>query len=97
LPSTQEDRPYIPLDLYPLRLLVDPDAKLIRAVGAENEGHWAGLIAAPVTYGIDSTDKIRWAYISPSAADRPSPRGLAIAAVSVARGKEPPADYPGKL
>jgi hypothetical protein len=36
LPSTQEDRPYIPLDLYPLRLLVDPDAKLIRAVGAEN-------------------------------------------------------------
>jgi hypothetical protein len=30
---------------YPLRLLVDPDAKLIRAVGTENDGHWAGLIA----------------------------------------------------
>jgi alkyl hydroperoxide reductase subunit AhpC len=93
----QEDRPHIPLDPYPLRLLIDPDAKLIRAVGAENEGHWAGLIAAPVTYVIDSTGKVRWAYASASAADRPSPLGLAKAAVSVARGKESPADYPGKL
>ena len=33
----QEDRPYIPLDPYPLRLLVDSDATLIRAVGAANE------------------------------------------------------------
>jgi peroxiredoxin len=41
------------LDPYPLRLLCDPDATLIRAVGTENEGHWAGLIAAPVTYVVN--------------------------------------------
>ena len=92
----QEDRPHIRLNPYPLRLLVDPDAKLIRAVGAENEGHWAGLIAAPVTYVVDSSGKVRWAYVSTSAADRPSPVALAKAAVAVARGEEPPADYPGK-
>jgi alkyl hydroperoxide reductase subunit AhpC len=92
----QEDRPHIPLDPYPLRLLVDPDAKLIRAVGAENEGHWAGLIAAPVTYVVDSSGKVRWAYVSASAADRPSPVALARAAVAIARGEAPPADYPGK-
>ena len=92
----QEDRPHIPLDPYPLRLLTDPDAKLIRAVGAENEGHWAGLIAAPITYVMDWAGKVRWAYVSASAADRPSPVALAKAAVAVARGEEPPADYPGK-
>ncbi len=92
----QEDRPHIKLDPYPLRLLIDPDAKLIRAVGAENESHWAGLIAAPITYVVDRDGKIRWAYVSTSAADRPSPVALAKAACSVAAGKEPPADYPGK-
>jgi len=92
----QEDRPYIQLDPYPLRLLIDPEAKLIRAVGAENEGHWAGLIAAPITYVMDRAGKARWAYVSASAADRPSPLGLAKAAVAVARGEAPPADYPGK-
>ena len=92
----QEDRPHIPLDPYPLRLLTDPDAKLIRAVGAENEGHWAGLIAAPITYVVDSTGKVRWAYVSDSAADRPSPVALSKAAVAVASGQTPPADYPGK-
>ena len=92
----QEDRPHIKLDPYPLRLLTDPDAKLIRAVGAENDGHWAGLIAAPITYVVDRDGKIRWAYVSASAADRPSPVALAKAACSVAAGKEPPADYPGK-
>jgi hypothetical protein len=63
-------------------------AKLPRAVGAENEGHWAGLISAPITYVIDPHAKVRWAYVSESAADRPSP---------VASGKERPATYPGKL
>jgi alkyl hydroperoxide reductase subunit AhpC len=92
----KEDRPHIPLDPYPLRLLTDPDAKLIRAVGAENEGHWAGLIASPITYVVDSTGKVRWAYVSDSAADRPSPVALAKAAVAVASGQAPPADYPGK-
>lgn len=91
-----EDRPHIPLDPYPVRLLSDVDAKLIRAVGAENEGHWAGLIAAPITYVIDPEAKVRWAYVSDSAADRPSPVALAKAAVSIASGKEPPATYPGK-
>jgi hypothetical protein len=33
----QEDRPHIPLDPYPLRLLIEPHAKLIRAVGAERK------------------------------------------------------------
>ena len=92
----REDRPHIKLDPYPLRWLTDPDAKLIRAVGAENEGHWAGLIAAPITYVIDSTGTVRWAYISESAADRPSPVALAKAAVAVATGQSPPGNYPGK-
>jgi alkyl hydroperoxide reductase subunit AhpC len=92
-----EDRPHIPLEPYPLRLLSDPTAKLIRAVGAENEGHWAGLIAAPITYVIDRSGKVRWAYVSDSAADRPSPVALAKAAVAVARGEDPSAEYPAKI
>jgi peroxiredoxin len=93
----QEDRPHIALEPYPLRLLMDPDAKLIRAVGAENEGHWAGLIAAPITYVVDRAGKVRWAYVSANASDRPSPVALAKAAVAVARGEEPPKAYPGKM
>jgi len=92
----QEDRPQIPLDPYPVRLLTDPDAKVIRAVGTANEGHWAGTIAAPVTYVIDPGGKVKWAYVSESAADRPSPVALAKAAVAIASGKEPPLEYPGK-
>ena len=92
----QEDRPHIPLDPYPLRLLTDSEAKLIRAVGAENEGHWAGLIAAPITYVVARDGTVRWAYVSDSAADRPSPVALAKAAVAVASGQAPPAAYPGK-
>jgi hypothetical protein len=30
---------------YPICLLTDPEANLIRAVGAENQGHCAGTIA----------------------------------------------------
>lgn len=93
----QEDRPHIALDPYPLRLLTDSDAVLIRAVGAENEGHWAGTIAAPVTYVVDPAGEIKWAYVSDSAADRPSPVALAKAAVAIASGKEPPENYPGKF
>jgi hypothetical protein len=74
----EEDRLHIPLDPYPVRLLCDPDAKLIRAAGTENEGHSAGLI-------------VKWAYVSDSAADRPSPVALAKAAVAIASGKSPPA------
>jgi alkyl hydroperoxide reductase subunit AhpC len=55
----QEDRPHIPLDPYPVQLLTDPDAALIRAVGAENEGHWAGTIAAPATYVVDPNGKVK--------------------------------------
>jgi len=82
----QEYRPHIPLDPYPVRLLCDPDEKLIRAVGTENEGHWAGTITAPVTYVIDSTGKVQWAYVSDRAADRPSPVALSKAAVTIASG-----------
>jgi alkyl hydroperoxide reductase subunit AhpC len=92
----QEDRPHIPLDPYPVRLLTDPEATLIRAVGAENEGHWAGLIAAPITYVVDPAGAVRWAYVSDSAADRPSPVALAKAACAIAAGKEPSGAYPGK-
>jgi len=92
----QEDRPHIPLDPYPVRLLSDPDATLIRLCGTENEGHWAGTIAAPVTYVVDPVGKVKWAYVSDSAADRPSPVALAKAACAVAMGKAPAADYPGK-
>jgi len=92
----QEDRPHIPLDPYPVRLLSDPAAMLIRACGAENEGHWAGTIAAPVTYVIDPSGRVRWAYICYSAADLPSPAALAKAACAVAAGNAPPAAYPGK-
>jgi peroxiredoxin len=81
----QEDRPHIPLHPFPLRLLTGPDAKLIRAVGAENQGHWAGTIATPITYVVDPNAKVRWAYASASAADRPSPVALAKAAVSSSR------------
>jgi len=93
----QEDRPHIPLDPYPVRLLTDPDATLIRACGTENEGHWAGTIAAPVTYVVDPSGQVKWAYVSGSAADRPSPVALAKAACAVAAGKAPPAEYPGKV
>jgi alkyl hydroperoxide reductase subunit AhpC len=92
----QEDRPHIPLDPYPVRLLTDPEATLIRAVGAENESHWAGLIAAPITYVVDPAGAVRWAYVSDSAADRPSPVALAKAACAIAAGKEPSGAYPGK-
>jgi len=92
----QEDRPHIPLDPYPVRLLTDPEATLIRACGTENEGHWAGTIAAPVTFMVDPSGQVKWAYVSGSAADRPSPVALAKAASAVAAGQLPPADYPGK-
>lgn len=49
------------LDRFPLRLLTDPDAELIRAVGAENQSHWAGTIAAPITYVVGPYGKVRWA------------------------------------
>ena len=75
----KEDRPQTPLDPYPVRLLTDPEARLIRAVGTDPAG------------------KVKWAYVSESAADRPSPVALAKAAVAIASGKEPPVDYPGKL
>ena len=62
----------------------------------KNEGHWAGTIAAPVTYVVDPNGKVKWAYTSANASDRPSPVALAKAAVAIASGKEPPAEYPGK-
>lgn len=92
----REDRPHISHTPYPVRLFTDPEAKLIRAVGAENQGHWAGTIAAPITYVVDAGGAVKWVYISASAADRPSPVALAKAAVSIAQGKAPLASIPGK-
>jgi hypothetical protein len=37
------------------------------------------------------------AYVSDSAANRPNPLALAKAAVAIAKGKEPPFEYPGKI
>ncbi|OGQ84124.1 MAG: hypothetical protein A3F90_17875 [Deltaproteobacteria bacterium RIFCSPLOWO2_12_FULL_60_19] len=88
----KEDRPHIPLDPYPLRLLSDPDAQLIRAVGVGHDGHWKGLIAKPVTFVVDPDGKVRWTYSGDSASDRPSPVALARVAVAIAQGKEPPAE-----
>ena len=84
----QEDRPHIPLEPYPLRLLSDPQAELIRAAGVANEGHWAGLISHPVTFVVDRVGIIRWIHAGDSASDRPSPVKLAKTAVAVARGQE---------
>ncbi len=86
----REDRPHISLDPYPVRLLSDPKAELIRAVGVENEGHWAGLISHPVTFVVDYAGVVRWVYAGDSASDRPSPVALAKTAVSVARGEALP-------
>ncbi len=88
----KEDRPHIPLDPYPVRLLSDPEAELIRAVGVGHDGHWKGLIAKPVTFVVGSKGKIRWSYSGDSASDRPSPVALAQIAVAIAQGKEPPAE-----
>ena len=83
----REDRPHIPLDPYPLRLLSDPQADLIQAVGVANEGHWAGLIAHPFTIVVDRDGRVKWTYASKSASDRPSPVALAKTAVDIAQGK----------
>jgi peroxiredoxin len=85
----REDRPHIQLDPYPLRLLSDPEAKLIRAAGVANESHWAGLISHPVTFVVDGSGIVRWIYAGDSASDRPSPVALAKTAVAIAKsGKE---------
>jgi peroxiredoxin len=81
----KEDRPHIPLDPYPLRLLSDPEGNLIRLAGVANEGHWAGLISHPVTFVVDRAGIVRWIYAGDSASDRPSPVALAKTAVDVAR------------
>ena len=91
----QEDRPHIPLDPYPLRLLSDSEGELIRAVGAGNEGHRNGFIARPVTFVVDRMGNVRWIYTADgSASDRPSPVALAKTALAVAQGKEPPKNNP---
>jgi len=87
----QEDRPHIPLDPYPLRLVSDPDGKLIRAVGAGNEGHWSGFISYPVTFVVDNAGIVRWRYVgSGGAGDRASTVTLASIAEAVAKGETPP-------
>jgi alkyl hydroperoxide reductase subunit AhpC len=92
----QEDRPQIPLDPYPLRLLSDPEGQLIRAVGVGNEGHRSGFIARPVTFVVDQMGSVRWIYTGDgSASDRPSPVALAKTALAIAQGKELPEYRPG--
>ncbi len=85
----EEDRPHIPLDPYPLRLISDPEGKLIRPIGAANDEHWSGFIAYPVTLIVDSDGIVRWLYASESASDRPSPLALAKTAGEIAKGRQP--------
>jgi peroxiredoxin len=85
----EEDRPQIPLDPYPLRLLCDPEGKVIRALDAANEEHWSGFIAFPVTIVVDPGGIVRWLYVSKSAADRPSPVALSQTAAAIAQGERP--------
>ncbi len=93
----QEDRPHISLDPYPLRLLTDPKAELILAVGAGREGHWSGFIAEPATFVVDPAGIVRWVYTGDgSASDRPSPVALAKTAVAIAQGKESRSDNQAK-
>jgi hypothetical protein len=81
----QEDRPHIPLDPYPLRLLTDPEGKLIRAIGSANDEHWSGFISNPVTLIVDRAGVVRSVYASASAADRPGPLALAQSAAKIAK------------
>jgi alkyl hydroperoxide reductase subunit AhpC len=85
----EEDRPHIPLDPYPLRLISDLEGKLIRPIGAANDEHWSGFIAFPVTMIVDPGGIVRWLYVSESASDRASPLALARTAAEVAKGGQP--------
>ena len=82
----QEDRPHIPLEPYPLRLLTDPEGKLIRAIGSANDEHWSGFISNPVTLIVDRTGVVRSVYVSANASDRAGPLALAQSAAQIARG-----------
>ncbi len=69
-----------------MRLISDPEGKLIRPIGAANDEHWSGFIAFPVTMVVDPGGIVRWLYVSESASDRASPLALAKTAASVAKG-----------
>jgi peroxiredoxin len=84
--DTEEDRPHIPLDPYPLRLLSDPEGKLIRPVGTANDEHWSGFISNPLTVIVDPGGTVRWMYASESASDRPGPLNLVKTAAAIAQG-----------
>jgi len=86
----EEDRPQIPLDPYPVRLVSDPEGALIRAVGAANEEHWSGFISYPVTFVVDQKGVVRWRYVgSGGAGDRASTVQVAAVAEAVSKGEEP--------
>ena len=78
-----------------MRLLSDPEATLIRLRHGD-EGHWAGQIAASVTCIVDTSGKVKLAYVSDGTAHRPRPVALAKPACAINAGKEAPSVYPGK-
>lgn len=80
----QEDRPYVSVDPFPVRLLSDPQGNLIRTVGAGRERHWSGFVSHPVTFVIDPRARIRRIYAAEDPSERPSPLAVIKAAVEVA-------------
>lgn len=95
--DTNQDRPNIPIDPPPVRLLSDRKGELIRAVGAGRDDHWSGFIAKPCTFLIDNNGIVRWVYWSESPTDRPNPNLLAEVVAALAMEKELPNNYPPKL
>lgn len=87
----KEDRPHLPLNPYPVRLLSDPTGELIRRAGAALEGHERGFMAKPMTCVVNREGRVKWIYSGDSFSDRPGPQALARIAVAVGQGKEPPA------
>jgi peroxiredoxin len=81
--DTLEDRPHIPLDPFPVTLLTDPQAKMIRDARVFNEERKDRLLAHPTTFVVDREGRVRWVYRGQAASDRPSPVQLAKTAVNI--------------
>jgi peroxiredoxin len=56
----REDRPFILLDPYPLRLVSDPDGRLIGALGLLRLEAAGTAVAEPATLVIDPAGVVRW-------------------------------------
>ena len=90
-----EDRPGMPVEPFPVRLICDPTGELIRKAGAVRESDKRGFIARPMSMVVNRAGEIQWLYTGDgSPADRPGPSRLAKVAVTVGHGKELPEPSP---